>query len=90
MSLIEIIQTFGPVGGLVFLAYEAHRFAKHALALAEEAKEVAKQTNVAITEIRIATEKLTAVVDALAHRVERLEEDSADKGHVAAIGFTAD
>jgi hypothetical protein len=69
-----VIKDFGPVGGLVFLAYEAHRFAKHALSLADEAKLVAQRTGEAITEIRIATEKLTVVVDSLAARVERLED----------------
>lgn len=74
LEILDIIRDFGPVGGLAFLAYEAHRFAKHALSLADEAKEVAKKTSDAIVDIRVATEKLTVVVDALAKRVERLED----------------
>lgn len=74
MEILDAIRDFGPVGGLAFLAYEAHRFAKHALRLADEAKLVAQKTSEAIVDIRVATEKLTVVVDALAQRVEKLED----------------
>lgn len=84
--ILEHIKDFGMLAGLAAMIYEAHRFAKHALSLAEEAKGVAMATNTAITEIRIITERLVVITEGLDRRIQNLENEDDVQYYVVSGG----
>ena len=77
---LETITQISPLLGFLVMAYEAHRFAKQALRLAEESSK-------AVAEVASAVTRLSVITESLDRRLEVLE----DRGGVAhPIGFQLD